>query len=368
MLKGEYDQVRTIAEQEEPEYEPRADTIRGGAAIVRAMSKTRTKRQAEEAQRIHEERMEPIGENETMDWDGLRRRKTTSTSSGSIVRRKTVHPPLGMTHFPDDNSEADSELHPGFFGRLGRKSTKQKNTRSGRSPVPLGSVSVHSSKAEEEGLSSEHVYGLPAGLRKQADGNAEADDDDTSYHGASSGPRLQWAGDMTERERASSRGSSLAPPRPPPHAVGPSAGAAKRQFSFQNVFHRNKSSAGSGDHVVGQEDLRPKSRGALSFVGKNHATTEEERLGLVHGDSSKNLPKYEEGGGGRSSDEWQVTSGTASSPEEITGDLGQGARGRRDPYDEYDDDLYDEPLRSPRGSSEERERGGSSRGGGGAFV
>lgn len=367
VLKGEYDQVRTIAEQEEPEYEPRADTIRGGAAIVRAMSKTRTKRQAEEAQRIHEERMEPIGENETVEWDGLRRRKTTSTASGSIVRRKTVHPPLGMTHFPDDVSETESELHPGFFGRLGRKSTKGRKARSGRSPVPLGSVNVHPDKAEEEG---EHVYGLPPGLQRQHDGADEHDD--TSYHGASSGPHLQWAGDMTERERdrASSRGSSLAPPRPPPHAIGPASGTAKRQFSFQNVFHRNKSSA---SNELAQEDLRPKSRGALSFVGKNHTTTEEERLGLVHGDSSKKLPKYDEvpeydeHGGRRSSDEWQVTSGTASSPEEIlgaSGDLGQGGRGRRDPYDDYDDDLYDEPLRSPRGSSEDR--GGGSRGA--AFV
>jgi hypothetical protein len=48
VFKGEFDEVRTIAEQKEPEYEPRADTIRGGAAIVRAMSRTRTKRQAED--------------------------------------------------------------------------------------------------------------------------------------------------------------------------------------------------------------------------------------------------------------------------------------------------------------------------------
>lgn len=367
VLKGEYDQVRTIAEQEEPEYEPRADTIRGGAAIVRAMSKTRTKRQAEEAQRIHEERMEPIGENETVEWDGLRRRRTTSTASGSIVRRKTVHPPLGMTHFPDDVSETESELHPGFFGRLGRKSTKGRKTRSGRSPVPLGSVNVNPDKAEEEGLSQEHVYGLPPGLRKTTHGTNEHED--TSYQGASSGPHLHWAGDMTERERerASSRGSSLAPPRPPPHASGPASGAAKRQFSFRNVFHRNKSSA---SNELAQEDLRPKSRGALSFVGKNHVTTEEERLGLVHGDSSKKLPKYDDlpEYDRRSSDEWQVTSGTASSPEEIGGDLGQSGRGRRDPYDDYDDDnLYDEPLRSPRHSEEDR--GGSRAGSGkGAFV
>ena len=82
-------------------------------------------------------------------------------------------------------------------------------------------------------------------------------------------------------------------------------------------------------------------------------------LGLVHGDSSNVLPKYSEVAeeptpidrGDASSDEWQVTSGTSSSPHDVAGDLGMGSSRdrRRDPYDDdfYDDDLYDEPLQSP---------------------
>ncbi|KAK3066311.1 hypothetical protein LTR53_017394, partial [Teratosphaeriaceae sp. CCFEE 6253] len=128
VFKGDLDQVREVAQVEEPESEPRADTIRGGAGIVRAMSKICTKRQADEARRIHEERqMESIGEGgEEFEWDGLRRRKTVSSmgrsASGSLARRKTVHPPLGMSHFPEPDdavSEPDSEVHPGFFGRIG---------------------------------------------------------------------------------------------------------------------------------------------------------------------------------------------------------------------------------------------------------
>ena len=81
---------------------------------------------------------------------------------------------------------------------------------------------------------------------------------------------------------------------------------------------------------------------------------------LLVGDSSNILPKYSEvveepttieGRGDADSDEWQVTSGTSSSPHDVAGDLGVGSTRdrRRDPYDDdfYDDELYDEPLQSP---------------------
>jgi hypothetical protein len=357
VLKGEFDEVRTIAEQKEPEYEPRADTIRGGAAIIRAMSRTRTKRQAEEVQRIHEERMLPIGENERAEWDGLRRRMTTSTAPGSIRRSNTVHPPLGMTHVPaDDDSEPDEDMHPGFFGRLGRKMTiagHRKRSDHDPMPMPMASVNVHPKGPENT------TYG----------------DDDTSYHSPDQ-QHLRWAGaSSTEpnRDRAPSASDSL-PPRPPPHVrSGSNTGSeAKRQFSFHNVFTRSR--PGTSD-----EDNRPMSRGALSFASgsrKANVITEEERLGLVHGDSSKNMSRYSEVPEGRESDEWQVTSGASSSSPEMlgaSGDLGQGntttsTRGKRDPYDDggYDDDddrLYDMPLRNPRDSQVGRGSGGGS-----AFV
>ena len=100
-----------------------------------------------------------------------------------------------------------------------------------------------------------------------------------------------------------------------------SSSGAKRTFSFQNVFHRK--------HSDTTDDNRPTSRGALSFISgssRDHSypgtsgATEEERAGLVHGESANILPGYsqvtqeparipeEE----RDSDEWQVTSGTSS--------------------------------------------------------
>ena len=43
VFAGDLDQLRTIAEQEQPESEPKADAIRGAAAIVRRFSTARQK-------------------------------------------------------------------------------------------------------------------------------------------------------------------------------------------------------------------------------------------------------------------------------------------------------------------------------------
>lgn len=360
VFKGDLDQVRTIADQEEPESEPRADTIRGGASIVRAMSKIRTERQAHEAERIQEERMMPIGENETVEWDGLRRRKTVlGDGPGSLSRRKTVHPPLGMSHFPDDDniSNPDSEVHPGFFGRIGRKAhhNSRHSQRTGRSPVPMEGINVAPNKrdpAEDSvsDISQEHVLGLPAGLQRPHD------DTDTSYKGAGGSHHIRFTDDTEARERADSQASShLAPPRPPPHAHG-----NKRQFSFQNVFHKRRSDP--------EDDDRPTSKGGHSFSSRksnNSQPTEEERLGLVTGDSSKSLPQYSElpEYEEEPEEDWdRMATDQSSSPEQI--DIGSGDLGKQRTRDDYDDDdLYDAPVRIPKGF--EDGRGGAS---GGSFV
>ncbi|SMY25044.1 unnamed protein product [Zymoseptoria tritici ST99CH_1A5] len=366
VFSGDLDQMRTVAEVQEPEYEPRADAIRGGAGILRAMSsKVRSKREAEEIHRIHEDRMEPIGEGEQVEWDGLRRRKTVSSvgGSGSIVRRKTVHPPLGMSQFPteDDDtiSEPDSEVHPGFFGRIGRNLTQRTRNR-GHSPVPLDHVQSDNLKSGED-----NSLRLPSGMQKS---HIVSTEEDTSYCSPSTAGHVQWAG--PDRPDSSSS-NSLAPPRPPPH-VSSGGNQARRQFSFQNVFSRSR----------GESDAdRPLSRGALSFVSRRPAsrpgnypganspgTTEEERLGLVHGDSRDTMvpPSHTASAGGedgvedevdeRSSDEWdRVTQrGSEGSPEIVSGGRpaahGRRRRRRRDELSDDDDEeegMYDQPVRRP---------------------
>jgi hypothetical protein len=353
VFKGDLDQVRTIAEQEEPETEPRADTIRGGAAIVRALSRKRTMKQLDEARTIATEHMEPIGEDDTVYFDGIRRRKTVVGSSAhhSLRSAKTAHPPLGLTHFVDGHhteSDSDNDVHPGFLPRFRRSKKKQRNNSGGdhslmemKPPLTMKSQSTFATTPDDDSA-REHVYGLPSALR------SPDRDTDTSYKGGSA---IHWTTsiDERERERAMSQSSSLMPPKPLSHSQPGSAGS--RTFSFQNVFHRK----GHGDEPIDEGTIRPISRGALSFASRKSSSShqrpasrnnasEEERLGLVTGDaasptgSKSKQPNYE-----ADDDDWLVTSGRSESPEDVMGDLGRvrmdRSRSRSDEsnYERYDD-------------------------------
>lgn len=266
VFKGDLDQVRTVAEVEEPEYEPRADAIRGGSAILRSLSTARSHRELQEAKRIKEEHMQIIGEGEAVEFDGIRRRKTVvgdpmrpPTRSGTMSR--TVHPPLGMTHFPADDSDDDnSSFHPGFFERL-RSRGKSNASRASSSgvgmthlpPVPTDGASDHIDPLSDKDTYKSALYG------------------DTAYKPHET--HIQFA-----ELPPVHNDDSLYPPKPPQHL-------AKRQFSFQNVFHRNR---GDSEASASGSHRRPASRSSRtrSRDGKAAPGTEEERLGLVKGDSS----------------------------------------------------------------------------------
>lgn len=291
--------MRTVAEQEEPESEPKADAIRGTAAIIRRISMSRQKLEAEEARRIHEERlrdqMEPIAENERVEWDGLRRRKTIiDTPDGYLERRQTLHPPLGMAYFPNEDNELNGRSHVddddeqaafdgGFMNSLKKRARisflpqQRRNdgfghpeARSPMYPVPLTEVRLPQGDSD----ATQHI--------RSSDGSYDA----PHTFGLPSNPR-------DVRSNAASRLAPPVPqsqnslaPTPPPHS-------AKRQFSFQNVFRR-------------KSDVRPDSRQSFlpvsrSGVGNRHGAkghgaksgTEEEQLGLVKGDSTNMLPPPE---------------------------------------------------------------------------
>ncbi|KAL8899269.1 MAG: hypothetical protein Q9207_006280 [Kuettlingeria erythrocarpa] len=309
VFSGDLDQVRTVAEQEEPESEPKADAIRGTAAIIRRFSTSRQKMEAEEARRTHEDRlrdqMEPIGENERVEWDGLRRRKTVLDGPAqALQRRKTLHPPLGMAYFPDDddggqasgrNHADDDEQHKfdgGFMNSLRRRAqgsllpSQKKHHGPGTSSepnsmyaVPLTEVTIPPQKG------ADYLPYLP-----QADGSVEL----APVYGPP--PGLESPHD--KRHDAARR---LAPPHqqspgtlapaPPPHS-------AKRQFSFQKVFQRRRSDVRPDSSESIQPNLRsghgsrPVTKGPTAS-----SATEEERLGLVTGDSANSLPPpdYDDG-------------------------------------------------------------------------
>ncbi len=309
VFAGDLDQVRTIAEQEQPETEPKADAIRGAAAIVRRFSVTRQKMEMEEAKRLHQEKLQdlqPIGEDEHIEWDGLRRRRTTVGTQSSRGRENSTprvphtpaqHPPLGMSHFPSyDEDEADEENRPNtgglrssFFGSIRNRAKSivspgsgyggQQSVQSPMHPVPLTEISIPQTQGSESpygpGEGSSHVYGLPQGLR----------DHKTAYEGAGS-QRIHFIDSFSER--TGSRGSLG--PVPPPHS-------ARRQFSFHNVFRKGQAPAPDEPYVgrIGVPRIGLGSRQSSASSSHVKGATEEERLGLVKGDTSNTeLPQYEE--------------------------------------------------------------------------
>ncbi len=284
VFKGDLDQVRTVAEQAEPESEPRADTIRGSAALLRAISTSRQKRQLEEAKKLQEEHMQPIGENEEVEIDGLRRRRTiVQPQPGSLSRRKTLHPPLGLTHFPDDeeHNDADDDHHPGFSNRRSPSySTWIGRIRSLSNRTPT--AAPHTATFPLDGLNySGREETLKPPPQPYPHSTPSSPGASQSAHGAGGVPTspsaIRWGSTPDPKSDSRARSPHLQPPPPPPHS-------ARRQFSFQNVFSRSKShDSSSGDRDgVGFLSGRSSSR-------SGNRTTEEERLGLVHGDSRTTL-------------------------------------------------------------------------------
>ncbi|KAI9884336.1 MAG: hypothetical protein M1823_003875 [Watsoniomyces obsoletus] len=363
VFNGDLDQVRTVAEQEQPESEPKADAIRGTAALIRRISMSRQKMEAEEARRLHEERLkdlEPLREGEQFEWDGLRRRRTMSTKSdipgGSIRRQKTLHPPLGMSRMPTDeddsvperarstrSGEEGEEGHGnhmfGFMrGRQWSVWRKGTSSRDGDIERPnTGGSSTHQMPLTEMSVPALRVDG-PSGthqtnqtwaslppLPQTSSQAGESVEDQTQGGGGEGGGRprgmsLRWASDASVPRRPSTSGTSP-PPRPPPHT-------AKRQFSFQNIFLRSPRDphrpTSAHDHDGASDDGPARSRSRLGIgsrrgsnsqptkAPKRKSATEEERLGLVQGDSSSklNLPDY--ASDDDDEDDWRTPSGSGS--------------------------------------------------------
>lgn len=426
IFTGDLDQIHMIADQEQPETEPKADAIRGTAAIMRRISNARQKMEEQEFRRLHEEkereRLAPLSEDgrEEFEWDGLRRRRTvtmgsqrsraiTTASSSIPPSQPWHHPPLGMSRFPDAEeleSERDNTSSPGFLSSIagtirsrtrsvlpGHPDYQQQGSVDGRLPnsastypVQLSEISVPPQKYRRDGSysrSREHVFGLPAGLEK------------TEYAGAaghisdgSSERHIQIA-DLPPPPKSS---GSLAPPTPPPHG---DKSMARRQFSFQNVFRRHHPDSQQQQqedqnqdqsHLLHQHQhqhqhqrqsssstaaarLGLRSRGYSDRqVPRGDSATEEERLGLVKGDSQSMpaLPRYDGFDDGESS-EGEETTSSSDVPTEDSDEYAENKhahfRGGRE--------LTDHPPGPGRGHDPSPGNGsgnGGPRGGGGSGV
>lgn len=429
IFTGDLDQIHMIAEQEQPETEPKADAIRGAAAIVRRISNARMKMEEEEFRRLHEEkemeRLAPVSEDgqDTYEWDGIRRRRTTTmgsqksraitTASSSIPPASSwQHPPLGMSRFPDPEdleSERDNASSPGFLSSIAgtirsrgrsvllpghpdfrphqQSSTEEHPLPPQSPPVPvqLSEIAMPPQKYRRDDSVSrsrerEHVFGLPTGLEKTTGGG--------EYGGAAS---VLSGGSTSDRHVQIAE-----PPPPTPPVHGDKAMAQRRQFSFQNVFRRNQPADAQDASYQSQQQPQPlhqpqhrqhprppssslrhvtglRSRGYSDrSVPRDTSATEEERLGLVKGDSQSMpvLPRYEgdsdEGGpsdGGSGSDGLMDSSddNTDAKAEEARA---YGASGNYGPRRRWDDGSPPPPPSRSNGGG----AGGAGHGGGGVLV
>jgi Magnesium transporter NIPA len=260
VFTGDFNDIRTIAEQEQPESEPKADALRGTSAIIRRISVSRQKAEQDEARRIREDRRkdrtESLRPDEQVEWDGLRRRKTVRIDPTELQRRNSLHPPLGMSSFPDFNDPDEVErlpLSPAFLKSFQRRpSTARTPTGSGTFPRP--EIPIPEADENKETMEMGHVMGMPSGLARPGEEGHE-----------SKGKPITWATD-----NASSSKGNLEPPTP--------RTGTKRQFSFQNMFANSPSILpwGGGNRTPTKE-----------HPTRLDGVTEEERLGLVVGDSNR---------------------------------------------------------------------------------
>lgn len=274
VFAGDLNQIHVIAEQEQSETEPKADAIRGAAAIVRRFSTAREKMEVDELKRLRlekeTERLQSVSEEGVpeFEWDGLRRRRTTmgshngrsmTSSMGppgtpfAVPTTNSPHPPLGMSRFMTDEelAEADRPFSAGLtraFGTIRSRASSvlpghpdyrsssvdhtnmdltnaSQNTFTGcktqspMHPVQLTEIAVPAQHTGGSGSQSSSVWGIPSGQ--------------TGYDPGASTRHIQFGGETRHIPV-----SSLAP-TPPPH--GPHGQqTAKRQFSFQNVFKKSR--------------------------------------------------------------------------------------------------------------------------------
>ncbi|KAK4126514.1 DUF803-domain-containing protein [Parathielavia appendiculata] len=278
VFAGGLDQIQTIAEQPQPETEPKADAIRGTAAIVRRLSSARQKMELEELRRLREEKLqeslEPVTENGVpqFEWDGIRRRRTgtfstrRSTPAPTHLVPPTPHPPLGWSHIPTEEelAEANRPVSPALSSLVGTIRSKA------RSVLP-GHPDFHKEPHLPKVQSPMHPVQLTS-IAVPTSKPSELDDYNTR-------PET----------------SDTVRPTPPPHSSS-SCNTARRQFSFQNMFRRHQSddhpSSDSAHHH--HHGTRPSSsRRGLSARGYStphvRGATEEEKLGLVKGDSNSSM-------------------------------------------------------------------------------
>ncbi|OQE13943.1 hypothetical protein PENFLA_c042G09891 [Penicillium flavigenum] len=292
IFKGDLDQIREVAEVEEPESEPKADSIRGAASIIRRISTARRTMETDEARRFfhdkHEDTLKVPAENEIIEWDGLRRRKTVIGEGPTMSRPITPrtpsvkqHPPWGMSRFPAVEDEEDHRPNTKQSGHSFMDSIRSRAT-SVLHPSQWKAVNT-----EDEKISNANTQ--PVGMTDMAQQNGNAD---AEYHGASMAGGLEVPFNANRGRSDTLRSVSWADEKAESLAPEPLANTARRQFSFNNMMGRMKADS--------ESSVKPTPGSPRGILRRTHlaadmrkSATEEESLGLVHGDSRRSQPEEE---------------------------------------------------------------------------
>jgi hypothetical protein len=335
IFRGDLNQIRTVAEQSEPESEPRADTIRGTAAILRRISVSRRTAEADEARRIHEERLRdlhtPLSVGESIEWDGVRRRVTTT---GAISNRRNTlsgQRPPSLSRIPDDEEAAATtaedategnrrrsmsvdeamrqklydDNHPEtFLERFRGLFLPKRDSRSNlkEDSTPMTTITsphrdLRDASATRPHMTRARVYtDSPRSLPHHPlpYNNLTSQSSPQINHVTFQSPTEAKSFDIpVSSPNISRRGESSYSPVPNPSGIRPdSRGSAKRQFSF---MHRHE---GSSDESVRPNNHlhhhgRPGSWLSKLSPAAVDPKTEEEMLGLVMRDSVSDVDEKE---------------------------------------------------------------------------
>ncbi|EKV13323.1 Magnesium transporter NIPA [Penicillium digitatum] len=292
IFKGDLDQIREVAAVEEPESEPKADSIRGAASIIRRISTARRTMESDEARRFfrdkHEDTLTVPGENEIIEWDGLRRRKTVLGDGPTMARPITPrtpsvkqHPPWGMSRLPADEHEEDHQ-----------PSTKQ-SSHSFMDNIRSRATSVlHPSQWNAVNTGEEKSSNVNAQSVGMTDMPHERGTADTECHGAGVAGGLEAPFNANRPRSDTPRSISWADKKPDSLAPESLANTTRRQFSFNTMMGRTKTDSESSVNPVPGSPRGILRRTHLAADLRKSAT-EEESLGLVHGDSRNSQPEEE---------------------------------------------------------------------------
>ncbi|EPS44217.1 hypothetical protein H072_1801 [Dactylellina haptotyla CBS 200.50] len=307
VFRGDLDQVKIVAEQEEPESEPKADAIRGAAAIIRRISTVRKQAETKEMQQIHDDQLRDIREKDHLspdvivEWDGLRRRVSFAgeKEGGGRPRRHTSasqRPNMGPTLSRLEEME-EGRVSTDMMRIATHQSRSQGDLRHG-DPVSIDQLALPDSVTQRRNKKRKDEASSPEVTPKKTISLVPSSPDHRPwFFGGRS--RGNSAADPPELNLTDEKVADDGTLRP----ESATTQKARRQFSFQGIFSRlgrehhhqpvqqfeasDEDSTESLGHAAGTATpQRPKpSRESSKPTSLTRIQTEEERLGLVTGDA-----------------------------------------------------------------------------------